>query len=106
MLRTSDTVARLGGDEFGILLVEDHAEPAVEQVCLRIFDNFAAAVSCGNTDVNARLCIGIAEYPLHGIIAEDLYKCADRALYDAKRAGGGTHRRCPHQTREEQVRMG
>lgn len=104
VLRTSDTVARMGGDEFGILLAEDHDPSAIEGVCRRIFNNFATSIECGNVTLNARLCIGIAAFPLHGITTEALYKSADMALYEAKRAGGGTHRWCPSESHADQLR--
>jgi len=40
--------------------------------------------------------IGIALYPGHGMAARDLLRCADMAMYAAKRAGAGCAVYDPH----------
>lgn len=37
------------------------------------------------------ISLGIALYPQDGVTYEELYRKADKALYCAKRAGGGTY---------------
>jgi diguanylate cyclase (GGDEF)-like protein len=89
--RGTDCVARLGGDEFVILLAEGQgAANAIESVCRRIVESFTVAIPYNGTYIATTCSIGIAECPEHGETQDSLYKCADLALYDAKRAGRNT----------------
>ncbi len=87
-LRGSDTVARLGGDEFAVLLpATSYAGAAVAGArLLRAFDT--PFVIDGRL-VAIGASAGVAVFPLHGVVADALLRCADRAMYRAKRAGGG-----------------
>ncbi len=81
--RTADLAARVGGEEFGLILPgtgEEDAAIAAERVRRRIHDEFAPdqfelTISCG---------IACAS---DGTGADALYRAADFALYEAKRAG-------------------
>lgn len=87
--RTGDTTARIGGDEFAILL-EDGGDP--HEVALRIFAAFARPVTVGQDIVPLATSIGIVELKPDETTptAEALLHRADRAMYDAKRAGKST----------------
>lgn len=97
-VRETERVARLGGDEFAILLFDVDGLHAVTRVCERIFTALGSPIVHGqqplqpSASVGAALCPGDAETP------EALYKAADVALYEAKRAGRNTWRCCsgPH----------
>ena len=91
-VRESDSVARLGGDEFAILLGDDYDVAGLDQVCERIFDSFRIEVLFKDASLTARLCLGVALFPAHGRTQDGLYKMADLALYEAKRAGGNTYK--------------
>ncbi len=87
------TLARLGGDEFVGLLptiadAEDAAAIAREWVARleTVFD------LSGGREIWVSGSVGIACFPTHGIVADTLLQHADAALYEAKAAGGGTHR--------------
>lgn len=87
----NDTVGRLGGDEFALLLPDaDSAEAAflAAEHYLQAFDE--PLLLCG---ARHRLgaSIGIALAPEHGRSADELLASADRAMYRAKRDGGGRH---------------
>ena len=84
--RTGDTVARLGGDEFAILL-EDGGNP--HEVADRIVDAFVEPVPFGSAYVPIGASIGIAAVERDEATPsmEALLQRADRAMYDAKRAG-------------------
>ncbi|MBB5360737.1 diguanylate cyclase (GGDEF)-like protein [Rhodanobacter sp. ANJX3] len=92
-LRSNDTVARLGGDEFALIL-EDIDDPRLAmQLCQSLCDALAEpyAFSIGETQITARVgaSIGVAPY-LHTDrqnADEQLIQAADRAMYEAKRAG-------------------
>jgi diguanylate cyclase (GGDEF)-like protein len=89
----SALVARLGGDEFAILLPKaGRDESAAPAAAARILAGLQRpfGLSAGEVTINAS--IGVATGPDHGRRAEDLTDAADKAMYDAKRAGRGTIR--------------
>ncbi|WP_404385664.1 diguanylate cyclase domain-containing protein [Caenispirillum salinarum] len=91
-VRVSDEVARLGGDEFTVVLTEVRET----QDAARVAEKIVAAVaepytlSAGEAEVSAS--VGIAVYPADATAAEDLVRCADQAMYSAKRAGKNRYR--------------
>jgi diguanylate cyclase (GGDEF)-like protein len=91
-VRKSDCVARLGGDEFGVLVAQNPAATDIENICHRIIEGFVMPVTVGGTSVKSSASIGVAVYPDHGATLDNLYKSADLALYEAKRAGGNLWR--------------
>lgn len=91
-VRKSDCVARLGGDEFAVLVSHDPAAADIESICQRIIEGFVMAVPVNGNEVNTSASIGVAVFPDHGATLDNLYKSADLALYEAKRAGGNMWR--------------
>jgi diguanylate cyclase (GGDEF)-like protein len=91
-LREGDSVARLGGDEFAILLKRGLDHEVVKTVCDRVVTGMTAPVEIKGEPVKIGASVGVALSPRHGRTAGDLYKHADQALYDAKRAGKGIWR--------------
>ncbi|MDB6161917.1 MAG: hypothetical protein JWO04_5623 [Gammaproteobacteria bacterium] len=91
-VRKSDCVARLGGDEFGVLVSQNPAATDIENICQRIIDNFVMPVPLHSAQVKSGASIGVAVFPDHGATLDSLYKSADLALYEAKRAGGNVWR--------------
>lgn len=90
--RESDCVARLGGDEFAILLLAPEGQEGVEAVCRRIVHSFQDVIPFNAIDLQVSCSVGVAMYPMDGCDQESLYKCADVALYEAKRAGRNMYR--------------
>ncbi|HEX9627115.1 MAG TPA: sensor domain-containing diguanylate cyclase [Acidiferrobacterales bacterium] len=84
-LRASDTVGRLGGDEFAVLLPGADAT-----VASRLVRRLSAAVAretvVGGRPVSLSASMGIAVAPAHGRDPDTLLRCADAAMYRAKRA--------------------
>jgi diguanylate cyclase (GGDEF)-like protein len=90
-VRASDMAGRLGGDEFVLLLTDD---PTAEQAAL-VAEKVIASISQPYDIPNAQpvlgASIGIALYPAHAKVADQLLIAADTAMYLAKRAGGNRH---------------
>jgi diguanylate cyclase (GGDEF)-like protein len=88
LVRESDCAARLGGDEFGILLSSAENAEDAEVFCKRLADSFANGIPFEDALLRSSASIGIAMFPEDGDTQETLYKSADLALYEMKRAGG------------------
>ena len=87
--RGSDVVGRMGGDEFLIILPDTSLTGAL-QFCRRVSKRIAewkAQRDDGSAPVPA-LSFGVATFPDHGSNLDEIIRVADRALYDAKGAGG------------------
>ena len=90
--REVDVVARLGGDEFAILLDATEDSAAIAGVCQRILQGFTPPVEFEGHQVRVGISMGCAVYPRDGGAQSELYKVADIALYESKRAGRNTWR--------------
>jgi diguanylate cyclase (GGDEF)-like protein len=86
-VRESDRVARLGGDEFAVLLAETTEPASARIVCERILASMAAKSPQYLGPQLPGISIGAARFPQDADDPDALYKAADMALYDAKRAG-------------------
>ena len=88
VLKNTDMVARLGGDEFAVLLPGADAERS-RTVCLQIIAALDRPIKVENLCLRAALSIGVALCPEHGQDANLLMRCADVAMYEAKRKHKG-----------------
>lgn len=98
LVRKSDLVGRLGGDEFVILLLDIEQPEAVEKIAEKIVTGAARPYYIGEGRT-ARIgaSVGIALTQLANATQETLFKQADEAMYQAKRAGRNAycfHGRC------------
>ena len=82
-------VARLGGDEFAIWLQDLDAPHLADLVASRALTAITAPLEVNGIRLEVGASIGIALYPAHGGSASDLMRCADIAMYIAKRKGTG-----------------
>ena len=81
------TVARLGGDEFGILVDAVEAESAVAAVAGDILAALRQPYLYEDLELTTRATLGVAISSRDRTSATALFKEADIALYEAKRAG-------------------
>ena len=89
-LRESDTVARLGGDEFAILVPRLEGGPVIPQKLIdRVLGAFVEPYRIEGVDVRIGASLGVAIFPIHGHDAATLFRCADIAMYTAKRSKTG-----------------
>jgi len=84
-IRESDRAFRYGGDEFAILLPQTNMEAALK-VAERIRQQTYAKIEIGSKPIS--ISLGIATWPVDGVVVNDLLAAADAALYQAKRNGG------------------
>lgn len=91
VFRETDIVGRVGGDEFMVFL-KNVGNPEVVQRLMSTLNSRIRAVTVDDLPEETLSCsIGAAFYPRHGKDFTLLYENADRALYEAKRAGRNGH---------------
>jgi diguanylate cyclase (GGDEF)-like protein/PAS domain S-box-containing protein len=86
-VREEDTVARMGGDEFifimrGLKSAEDAVKPAQ-----KILEAIRPPFHISGHELYVTASIGIGLYPADGLVADQLLRSADMALYRAKERG-------------------
>ena len=86
-LRTSDLLARLGGDEFAALLPAAGREAAehVARVTVEVVRDLSPAAGAGGVVITASVGAAVIGDP--DATADAVLHAADRAMYEAKRAG-------------------
>ena len=92
-LRKEDLACRIGGEEFAIILPETLLEEA--SACAEKINQYVKAESLhyqGAFLGQVTVSIGVATYGIHGKDGLSLFKSADVALYDAKKAGRDQYR--------------
>jgi diguanylate cyclase (GGDEF)-like protein/putative nucleotidyltransferase with HDIG domain len=83
-IRSIDIAFRYGGEEFTIILPEARLEDAYK-VAERIRKTIAAKTSSKAPPITASL--GVANWPIDGVMKEEIISFADAALYRAKQTG-------------------
>ncbi|MCF2857639.1 EAL domain-containing protein [Pseudoalteromonas sp. SMS1] len=86
-IRACDTVSRIGGDEFVLLIDAMEDRRHVRHVIDKIFSAATGEYEVRSNKVNVSFSAGIALYPNDGDNADTLMKCADMAMYRAKKVG-------------------
>lgn len=87
-----DTVARMGGDEFIVLLPHSDNGREGELAADKILEAMARPIALNGHEFVVSTSIGIALYPTHADNVDDLVKCADAAMYEAKRLNKNNYR--------------
>ncbi|MEA2157656.1 MAG: diguanylate cyclase, partial [Solirubrobacteraceae bacterium] len=89
VLRKTDTLARLGGDEFAIILDPQPDEQQVIKVVESVLEVLRDPFEVHGLALHLTGSLGIASFPAHAQDPDDLLKCADIAMYQAKAARSG-----------------
>jgi diguanylate cyclase (GGDEF)-like protein len=77
--RGSDFAGRMGGDEFAVALVESEPDAGV-----RFVARLRAGIAAGNFPLGFTVSAGKAHFPSDGEGSVELFRVADRRLYEAK----------------------
>lgn len=78
-----DTVSRFGGDEFVVL----HRGPDAKAVASKILDALSVALEIDGYDITVSASVGVAIDVEFKADADELFRFADSAMYQAKQAG-------------------
>jgi diguanylate cyclase (GGDEF)-like protein len=85
-LRETDIVARFGGDEFVLVLPSVHTTEDVVRIAEGLHGVVRAPIAMDGTTLSITLSIG-AVMVAPGSEPDQAFRCADQALYRAKREG-------------------
>lgn len=85
--RTRDLVARIGGDEFMVLMKDIANLELIKARCAQVISSFQTLIADENVACETSCSIGVALSPHHATTYEELFKSADKAMYDAKSQG-------------------
>lgn len=86
--KTSETLYRLGGDEFALISSDLSEEMALDRAQV-IREKITQPYQIYDSLINIDACIGVV-LSERETRTDYLYKCADLALYEAKKEGSGT----------------
>lgn len=87
-LRNEDTVARLGGDEY-VLLLHDMDEKDVQRIANKLLTALDPPFHWQGQSIDLGASLGVSLFPSQCADTGALLRCADIAMYVAKRAGSG-----------------
>lgn len=82
--RKSDVIGRIGGDEFAMFLKDLPSVSIAEDKARKLLQLFQNLFQGEKQSVEVTCSIGVAVYPWDGSSYQELYHCADLALYQAK----------------------
>lgn len=85
-VRAVDTVARLGGDEY-VLLIHDLGPKNLPLIAKKILACLDKPFHWKNQSIDISASLGVSLYPAQCSDANGLLRCADIAMYAAKRSG-------------------
>ena len=92
VLRPYDTIARLGGDEFAIVLAYLDEPCAAAPLAERLIAAVGAPICLDGQIVEVGVSVGFTIATKRDRDADELFKRADMALYEAKAGGRNTYR--------------
>ncbi len=86
-LRAVDTVARLGGDEFVVIIENVEEASDISMIRNKLISSLTGEIILNGHEISVSTSIGVAVFPDDADNAEELLKCADIAMYRAKKQG-------------------
>jgi len=86
-IRAEDVACRYGGEEFLILLPNMPLGNAMQRAEAWRAAVERLSIAHGNFRLTFTISLGVSAYPDHGKTPDELTRCADQALYKAKRDG-------------------
>lgn len=86
-LQDNDILARLGGDEFAVILNQIAGTDRVEQIAAELSQTLTEPFDLDGKSTYVSASIGIALCPDDATTVDALFKCADQAMYTAKKEG-------------------
>ncbi|WP_028621521.1 bifunctional diguanylate cyclase/phosphodiesterase [Pseudomonas sp. Ant30-3] len=92
MLEPDDEAARFGGDEFVVLLAGERSEEQIDIWTKGLVAKLSAIYSLNEHELTTSPSVGVSICPRDGQEIDGLIRCADAAMYSAKRAGRGQYR--------------
>ena len=97
-VRAEDTVARLGGDEY-VLLIHNLDPQGAPFIANKVLSALDKPFHWENQSIDIDASLGLSFYPSQCNDASGLLRCADIAMYTAKRSGKGYVQYSPDQER-------
>jgi diguanylate cyclase (GGDEF)-like protein len=91
-VRDRDTVVRLGGDEFAVLVPGLRDTASAITVATNVAESLAAPISIDGLRLPVEWSIGVACAPDDAATIRELLRCADVAMYQAKRSAVSVQR--------------
>ncbi|MBQ8966628.1 sensor domain-containing diguanylate cyclase [Ruminococcus sp.] len=79
--------AKIGGDEFGIILTGSKTQEAIFQYAAGISKIFSEPIEIGGNIYTVAASYGAASFPENAMTADDLFRCAESAMFIAKESG-------------------
>ena len=79
--------ARISGDEFAVILGSENSNQDVINFAVRIQGIFSEPVNINGNGLGVSSSIGIAMFPKDAGSAEDILRCAEKAMYMSKNNG-------------------
>ena len=90
--RKEDVAGRFGGDEFVVAIPHTGDTHGPATAARHIIERISAPYYVGDLVLRLSASIGISMFPRDGTDIDTLVKCADIAMYAAKRSGPGRYR--------------
>lgn len=92
LLEPNDEAARFGGDEFVVLLAGERSEEQIDTWARTLVEKLSAIYSLEEHELSTSPSVGVSICPRDGQDIEEMIRCADAAMYSAKRSGRGQYR--------------
>lgn len=88
-VKTSDVLARMGGDEFAVILSGEPNSDSAFRIAQKALRSLSMPFNLLGERVDISASIGMSSYPEDGLTGDEVLRCADSAMYQAKHTGKG-----------------